>query len=132
MSRVFVATEARLHRKVVIKLLNPEVAAAVSAERFEREMQLAAQLQEPRIVPVVSAGEAAGLPYYTMPFVEGESLRERLTGVSGQCGKLVRYCAGVRHRVRCASVYQCSVSRAREIRTKPSPYTRNCGVTIVR
>jgi eukaryotic-like serine/threonine-protein kinase len=79
MSRVFVAQEERLHRKVVIKLLNPEVAAAVSVERFEREMQLAAQLQEPRIVPVLSSGEAAGLPYYTMPFVEGESLRERLS-----------------------------------------------------
>jgi len=78
MARVFVANEARLGRRVVIKVLNPDVAAAVSAERFEREMRVAARLQDPRIVPVLSAGDANGLPYYTMPFVEGESLRARM------------------------------------------------------
>ena len=78
MARVFVANEARLGRRVVIKVLNPDVAAAVSAERFEREMRVAARLQDPRIVPVLSAGDANGIPYYTMPFVEGESLRARM------------------------------------------------------
>src|SRR5688572_28536897 len=78
MARSFAATEARLGRRVVIKVLNPDVAAAVSAERFEREMRVAAQLQDPRIVPVLSAGDANGLLYYTMPFVEGESLRARM------------------------------------------------------
>ena len=79
MSRVFVADETALGRKVVVKVLHPELAAAVSVERFRREIQLAAQLQHPNIVPVLSAGVSDGLPYYTMPFVEGESLRARMT-----------------------------------------------------
>ena len=75
MSRVFVAEETALGRKVVIKMLPPELAAALSTERFRREVQLAARLQHPHIVPVLSAGEAGGVLYYTMPLVEGESLR---------------------------------------------------------
>jgi serine/threonine-protein kinase len=78
MSRVFLASESRLKRKVVVKVLTPELAAGVSADRFEREIMLAAQLSHPSIVPLLTAGEADGLPYYTMPFVEGESLRARL------------------------------------------------------
>src|ERR1041385_6691533 len=78
MSRVFTATDLRLHRKVVIKVLSPELAASVNAERFEREIQLAASLQQANIVPLLSAGDTDGLPYFTMPFVEGESLRSRL------------------------------------------------------
>jgi tetratricopeptide (TPR) repeat protein/tRNA A-37 threonylcarbamoyl transferase component Bud32 len=78
MSRVFVADELRLKRKVVVKVLSPELAQGISAERFEREIQLAASLQQANIVPVLNAGESAGLPFYTMPFVEGESLRARL------------------------------------------------------
>ena len=78
MSRVFVADERRLNRKVVIKVLSPELAAGVSAERFEREIQLAASLQQANIVPILAAGDTNGLPFYTMPFVEGESLRTRL------------------------------------------------------
>jgi serine/threonine-protein kinase len=78
MSRVFVAQDTALGRKVVIKVLEPDLAAGVSTERFAREIRLAAQLQHPNIVPLHAAGEAAGLPYYTMPFVEGLSLRKRL------------------------------------------------------
>ena len=78
MSRVFVAEETALGRKVVIKVLPPELAAAVSHERFKREIQLTAQLQHPNIVPVLTSGETNGLPYYTMPFVVGESLRARI------------------------------------------------------
>jgi tRNA A-37 threonylcarbamoyl transferase component Bud32/tetratricopeptide (TPR) repeat protein len=78
MSRVFVASETRLGRQVVVKVLAPELAAAMSTERFEREIQLSASLQQANIVPVISAGDLDGLPYYTMPFVEGESLRARL------------------------------------------------------
>ena len=78
MSRVFLADERRLNRKVVIKVLSPELAAGVSAERFEREIQLAASLQQANIVPIITAGEVGGLPYYTMPFVDGESIRARL------------------------------------------------------
>ena len=78
MSRVFLAEESRLRRRVVVKVLSPELAAGISAERFEREIQLAASLMQANIVPVLSTGETNGLPYYTMPFVEGESLRSRV------------------------------------------------------
>jgi hypothetical protein len=78
MSRVFLADEVRFNRQVVVKLLSPELAAGINAERFEREITLSASLQQANIVPVLSAGEANGLPYLTMPYVEGESLRHRL------------------------------------------------------
>ena len=78
MSRVFVAEERRFGRKVVIKVLPETLVAAVSTGRFNREMQLAAKLQHPQIVPVLTSGEIDGLPYYTMPYIDGESLRARL------------------------------------------------------
>jgi len=78
MSRVFVATDRRLGRRVVVKVLPPEMAAEVRISRFRREIQLVANLQHPHIVPVISAGDTNGLPFFIMPFVEGESLRERL------------------------------------------------------
>jgi eukaryotic-like serine/threonine-protein kinase len=78
MSKVFLAEEVALHRRVVIKVLSTEVAAEISGERFRREIQLAARLQHPHIVPVLQSGETDGVPFYTMPFVEGESLRARL------------------------------------------------------
>src|SRR6266487_2186184 len=78
MSRVFVAEETALRRKVVVKVLAPELTAGVNVERFKREILVAAQLQHAHIVPVHSAGELAGTPYFTMPFIEGESLRTRL------------------------------------------------------
>jgi serine/threonine-protein kinase len=78
MSRVFLAEESRLGRRVVIKVLPPDMAAGVNAERFEREIQLAASLQHPHIVQLLTAGANADLAYYVMPFIEGESLRARL------------------------------------------------------
>jgi serine/threonine-protein kinase len=78
MSRVFVAYERALDREIVIKVLPPELAATVSAERFAREVHVAAKLQHPNVVPVLTTGEAAGLPYFTMPLVHGESLADRL------------------------------------------------------
>src|ERR1019366_2041588 len=78
MSRVFLATERALNRKGVIKVLPPELAAGVNRERFRREIQLAAQLQHPHIVPLYSAGEHGDLLYYTMPFIEGESLKHAI------------------------------------------------------
>jgi serine/threonine-protein kinase len=78
MSRVFIAEDTSLGRKVVVKVLPPDLAATVNVERFRREIQLAAKLQHPHIVPVLSAGISDGLPYYMMPFIEGESLRARL------------------------------------------------------
>ncbi len=78
MSRVFVATERALGRRVVIKVLPPDLAAGVNMERFRREIQLAAQLHHPHIVPLLSTGEGDGILYYTMPFIEGESLRQAI------------------------------------------------------
>ena len=80
MSRVFVAHDTRLAREVVVKVLSPDLAAGVNSERFHREILVAAQLQHPHIVPVLAAGETDGLPYFTMPYVAGESLRRRLDG----------------------------------------------------
>jgi aminoglycoside phosphotransferase (APT) family kinase protein len=78
MSRVFVATETSLGREVVVKVVAPGMMAEVEAERFAREVKLAARLQHTNIVPVLTAGEAGGTAYYTMPFVRGESLHARL------------------------------------------------------
>jgi len=78
MSRVFVAQELALGRHVVVKVLPPEMAMGVNAERFRREIQLAASLQHPHIVPLLTAGHRDDLVYYTMPLIEGESLRARL------------------------------------------------------
>ncbi len=76
MSRVFVATDRVLGRKIVIKLLSPELIADVNRGRFRREIQVAAQLQHPHIVPLLSAGEHEDIVYYTMPFIAGESLKQ--------------------------------------------------------
>ncbi|MFN2316841.1 MAG: protein kinase [Gemmatimonadales bacterium] len=78
MSRTYVATEIALGRKVVIKVLAPELLAGLSIERFRREIMLAAQLQHPHVVPVHSAGDVDGLPWFTMPYVDGHSLRDRM------------------------------------------------------
>lgn len=78
MARVFVATEETLGRKVVIKVLPPEVAAGVKVERFKREIQFLARLTHPHVVPLLAAGGSGNLFYYVMPFVQGESLRTRI------------------------------------------------------
>jgi serine/threonine-protein kinase len=78
MSRVFVAREHALGREVVIKVLPRELAAGMNRERFRREVQLAARLSHPYIVPLLHAGEAGELLWFTMPFIPGESLRHRL------------------------------------------------------
>ena len=78
MSRVFLGNDVALHRKVVIKVMNPALAATVNVERFAREIMLVARLNHPNIVPVLSAGEVNGYPYFIMPFIEGDSLRQRI------------------------------------------------------
>src|SRR5687768_200001 len=78
MSRVFVAEDVALKRKVVIKVLNPALAATVSVQRFQREISVVAKLNHPNIVPVLVAGEVDSLPYFIMPYIEGESLRGRI------------------------------------------------------
>ncbi len=79
MSRVFLAEETRLGRQVVIKVLPPDMGAGVNVERFEREIQLAARLQHPHIVPLLTAAAAGDLLYYIMPYIAGESLRAKLS-----------------------------------------------------
>jgi serine/threonine protein kinase len=92
MAHVFVGEDHDLDRKVVIKILPPELAASVSAERFRREILTVARLQHPHIVPILKAGEVDGLPYFVMPYVDGESIDIRLRRV----GKLgVRETVGI-------------------------------------
>ncbi|HEU5042308.1 MAG TPA: serine/threonine-protein kinase, partial [Gemmatimonadales bacterium] len=78
MALVYLAHDRRYERPVAIKVLDPEIATAVGAERFLREVRITAQLQHTNIVPLLDSGEARGLLYAVMPFVEGESLRQRL------------------------------------------------------
>jgi TolB-like protein/tRNA A-37 threonylcarbamoyl transferase component Bud32 len=78
MSHVFLARELALDRNVVIKVVRADLLEGLSASRFTREVQLAARLQQANIVPLLAAGDAEGIPYYTMPFVDGESLRHRI------------------------------------------------------
>jgi eukaryotic-like serine/threonine-protein kinase len=78
MAFVFLARDRRYERQVAVKVLDPEIATAVGAERFLREIRITAQLQHPHIVSLIDSGEARNLLYAVMPFVEGESLRDRL------------------------------------------------------
>ena len=78
MSHVFLARDPKLGRLVVIKIPRSELAASLNVERFRTEIELAARLRHPNILPLLDAGMAGGIAYYTMPFIEGESLRDRL------------------------------------------------------
>src|SRR4051812_6956064 len=78
MATVFLAQDLELHRQVALKVLRPELAASLGNERFLREIEFAARLNHPHILPLNDSGETAGCLYYTMPYVEGESLRQRL------------------------------------------------------
>ena len=79
MATVYLAHDLRHERKVAIKVLRPELAAVIGAERFVREIRTIAALQHPHILGLIDSGEVQGTAYYVMPFVEGESLRDRLT-----------------------------------------------------
>jgi serine/threonine protein kinase/Flp pilus assembly protein TadD len=78
MSAVFLAQDNRHDRFVAIKVLHPELAASLGPDRFLQEIKLAARLNHPHILPLFESGDAKGLLYYVMPYVEGESLRQRL------------------------------------------------------
>src|SRR5881409_3828276 len=79
MATVFLAEDLKHHRPVAIKVLHADLTAALGAERFLREIETAARLQHPHILPLYDSGSATGFLYYVMPYVEGESLRDRLT-----------------------------------------------------
>ena len=83
MATVYLADDLRHHRQVAVKVLRPEVAATLGAERFLREIRFAAQLQHPHILPLYDSGEADGFLYYVMPFMKGESLRAKLARQEG-------------------------------------------------
>ena len=78
MATVYLAEDLRHRRPVAVKVLHPDLALSVGSERFLREIQIAARLQHPHIVPLYDSGQAGDLLYYVMPYVEGESLRQRL------------------------------------------------------
>src|SRR5436305_5644731 len=78
MATVYLARDVKHDRPVALKVLRPELAAVLGAERFLREIRLTAQLQHPQILTLIDSGEADGFLYYVMPYVEGESLRQRL------------------------------------------------------
>jgi serine/threonine-protein kinase len=111
MSRLFLATDLALNRRVVIKILPPELTSDMMAARFKRESQVTAHLQHPNILPIITAGLREGLMYYVMPFISGESLRERLkrdkqlpvgdtVSILGEVGSALSYAhkQGVIHR----------------------------------
>ena len=78
MATVYLAQDLKHRRKVAIKVMRPDMAATLGAERFLREVEIAAQLSHPHILPVYDSGDAGGILYYVMPYVEGESLHDRL------------------------------------------------------
>jgi serine/threonine protein kinase len=78
MATVYLARDLRHERAVAVKVLHTEIAAVLGPERFLREIRIAAGLQHPHLLPLLDSGEADGFLYYVMPYVEGESLRERL------------------------------------------------------
>src|SRR5215208_231647 len=78
MATVYLAQDVKHDRKVALKVLHPELALSLGPERFQREIRFAARLQHPHILTVLDSGEAAGQLWFTMPFVEGESVRDRL------------------------------------------------------
>src|SRR5215210_2459001 len=79
MATVYLARDTRHGRNVALKVLDPELGAVIGAERFLSEIRVTAALQHPNLLPLFDSGEADGLLYYVMPFVEGETLRHRLT-----------------------------------------------------
>jgi len=79
MATVYLAQDLKHHRQVAIKVLKPDLAAALGPERFLREIEIAARLHHPHILPLYDSGDAEGLLYYVMPYMEGESLRDRIT-----------------------------------------------------
>lgn len=95
-AHVYVADELKTGRRVAIKVLREELAATISADRFLREINIAARLEHPNIVPVYRSGTVDGLPYYAMPFMDGQSLRARLSCLGRlPLGEALRICEDV-------------------------------------
>src|SRR5687767_6954955 len=76
---VYLADDCTLGRRVAVKVLREEMTDSVNADRFKAEIRMAGELRHPNIVPVIDSGDVDGLPFYVMPFIEGETLRARLS-----------------------------------------------------
>src|SRR5262245_1576757 len=88
MATVYLARDLKHDRLVALKVLDPDVAASLGVERFQREIRVAARLSHPHVLSVYDSGEAAGRLWFSMPFVRGETLRERLrSSEEGRVGK---------------------------------------------
>ena len=85
MATVYLADDLKHNRKVALKVLKPELAAVVGAERFLAEIQVTANLQHPHILPLFASGEADGFLFYVMPYVEGDTLKDRLDRTGSKC-----------------------------------------------
>lgn len=94
MATVYLVRDVRHRRAVAIKVLRPELAAVIGGERFLREIETAARLNPPHILPLYDSGQADGRPFYVMPFIEGESLRHRLEPVWARQGRELFYRSG--------------------------------------
>ncbi|MEO7358767.1 MAG: hypothetical protein ABI120_00460 [Gemmatimonadaceae bacterium] len=112
MSHTYLARKIALQRRVVIKVLAPELLSGISVERFRREVLLAAQLQHPHVVPVLTAGDVDGIPWFTMPYVDGDSLRQRLGTGSVGIGEAISILRDV---ARLGELYEAQGNRAKAI-----------------
>ncbi len=83
MATVYLAEDLKHERKVAVKVLRPELAAVLGAERFVQEIKTTANLQHPHILPLFDSGEADSFLYYVMPFIDGETLRDKSRGIRG-------------------------------------------------
>src|SRR5437868_10732291 len=103
MATVFLAHDLKHDRSVALKVLDAELAASLGAERFLREIRIAARLHHPHIVPLYDSGQAAHLLYYVMPFIEGESLRERIRRDGGlSAGQAIEWAREIADALGCA------------------------------
>ena len=123
MATVYLAEDLKHHRRVAVKVLRPELAAALGPERFLREIEIAARLHHPHILPLYDSGDAGGVVYYVMPFVEGESLRDGSRGKSScrwtvRCGSLAKSPTPSPRRTVTA---WCTATRAHEPYNQPRP-----------
>ena len=121
MATVFLAEDLKHGRRVAIKVLSPELSSSIDSDRFKREIQIAARLSHPHILPVFDSGEANGLLYYVMPFVEGESLRGRLEARDAAVDRRRDQRSPARSRTRC----RMRTRSASSIATS-SPRTSSC------
>jgi len=134
MAMVYRAVDLRHDRQVALKALRPELAAAIGAERFLAEIRTTANLQHPHILPLFDSGEAAGLLYYVMPYVEGESLRERLAREGqlpvGEAVTLARKVAGALQAAHDAGIVHRDVKPGNILLSNGEPLVADFGIAL--